>query len=132
MARPTGWCRNCFGPWAPRWLPSAARPAGATSISTAARSELGVKIALDCGNGAAYRLAPELFRTLGAEVVAIGCSPDGRNINLHCGALHLEALQEAVVAHGAAFGAAFDGDADRAIFVSAAGKVVNGDAVLLA
>ena len=92
----------------------------------------GVKIALDCGNGAAYRLAPELFRTLGAEVVAIGCSPDGRNINLHCGALHLEALQEAVVAHGAAFGAAFDGDADRAIFVSAAGKVVNGDAVLLA
>ena len=92
----------------------------------------GVKIALDCGNGAAYRLAPELFRTLGAEVVAIGCSPDGRNINLHCGALHLEALQEAVVAHGAAFGAAFDGDADRAIFVSAAGNVVNGDAVLLA
>ena len=92
----------------------------------------GVKIALDCGNGAAYRLAPELFRTLGAEVVAIGCSPDGRNINLHCGALHLEALQETVVAHGAAFGAAFDGDADRAIFVSASGKVVNGDAVLLA
>ena len=78
----------------------------------------GVKIAIDCGNGAAYRLAPELFRTLGAEVVAIGCAPDGRNINLNCGALHLEGLQEAVAAHGAAFGAAFDGDADRAIFVS--------------
>jgi phosphoglucosamine mutase len=92
----------------------------------------GVKIALDCGNGAAYRLAPELFRGLGAEVVAIGCTPDGRNINLNCGALHLEGLQAAVVAHGAAFGAAFDGDADRAIFVSAGGKVVNGDAVLLA
>jgi phosphoglucosamine mutase len=92
----------------------------------------GVKLAIDCGNGAAYRLAPELFRTLGAEVVAIGCAPDGRNINLNCGALHLEGLQEAVVAHGAAFGAAFDGDADRAIFVSASGKVVNGDAVLLA
>src|ERR1035441_5738433 len=59
----------------------------------------GVKIALDCGNGAAYRLAPELFRTLGAEVVAIGCSPDGRNINLNCGALHLEGLQAAVVAN---------------------------------
>jgi phosphoglucosamine mutase len=92
----------------------------------------GVKIALDCGNGAASRLAPELFRTLGADVVAIGCAPDGRNINLNCGALHTEELQQAVVAHGAAFGAAFDGDADRAIFVSAAGKVVNGDAVLLA
>src|ERR1035437_4702689 len=92
----------------------------------------GVKIVVDCGNGAAYRLAPELFQTLGAEVVAIGCAPDGRNINLNCGALHLEGLQEAVVAHGAAFGAAFDGDADRAIFVSAGGKVVNGDAVLLA
>ena len=91
-----------------------------------------MKIAIDCGNGAAYRLAPELFRTLGADVVAIGCAPDGRNINLNCGALHLEGLQQAVVAHGAAFGAAFDGDADRAIFVSAAGKVVNGDAVLLA
>ena len=92
----------------------------------------GVKIVIDCGNGAAYRLAPELFRTLGAEVVAINCSPDGRNINLHCGALHLEGLQQAVVANGAAFGAAFDGDADRAIFVSAAGRVVNGDEVLLA
>ncbi|MGD0771622.1 MAG: phosphoglucosamine mutase [Candidatus Solibacter sp.] len=92
----------------------------------------GVKIVIDCGNGAAYRLAPELFRTLGAEVAAINCSPDGRNINLHCGALHLEGLQAAVVASGAAFGAAFDGDADRAIFVSSAGKVVNGDAVLLA
>ena len=92
----------------------------------------GVKVAIDCGNGAACRMAPELFRKLGAEVVAIGSDPDGRNINLNCGALHLEALQEAVVAHGAAFGAAFDGDADRAIFVSAGGKVVNGDAVLLA
>ena len=91
-----------------------------------------MKIALDCGNGAAYQLAPELFRELGADVVAICCEPDGRNINLHCGALHLERLQQAVVAHGAAFGAAFDGDADRAIFVSARGNVVNGDAVLLA
>jgi phosphoglucosamine mutase len=92
----------------------------------------GVKIVLDCGNGAASRLAPELFRTLGAEVVTIGCAPDGRNINLNCGALHVEGLQQAVLAHGAAFGAAFDGDADRAIFVSAKGNIVNGDAVLLA
>ena len=92
----------------------------------------GVKVAIDCGNGASCRLAPELFRKLGADVVAICCTPDGRNINLNCGALHLEPLQAAVVAHGAAFGAAFDGDADRAIFVSSGGKVVDGDAVLLA
>ena len=65
-------------------------------------------------------------------MVAICSEPDGRNINLNCGALHLEGLQQAVLAHGAEFGVAFDGDADRAIFVSPRGKVVNGDAVLLA
>jgi len=92
----------------------------------------GVKLVIDCGNGAAYRLAPELFQRLGAEVVAICCAPDGRNINLQCGALHLERLQAAVVEHGAAYGAAFDGDADRAIFVSGNGNIVNGDGVLLA
>ena len=92
----------------------------------------GVKLAIDCGNGAASRLAPQLFRSLGAEVVAICCEPNGRNINLNCGALHLEPLQQAVVANGAHFGVAFDGDADRAIFVSSSGQVVNGDAVLLA
>ena len=92
----------------------------------------GVKLVLDCGNGASYRLAPELFRRLGAEVVAISTEPDGRNINLNCGALHLEALQRAVVANGAVYGAAFDGDADRAIFVSRDGRVINGDGVLLA
>jgi phosphoglucosamine mutase len=101
-------------------------------LSTSPHRLDGVKLAIDCGNGAAHRLAPELFRALGAEVVTMGCAPDGRNINLNCGALHLEGLQAAVVEHGAAFGAAFDGDADRAIFVSGAGKVVNGDAVLLA
>ncbi|HWC95906.1 MAG TPA: phosphoglucosamine mutase [Candidatus Sulfopaludibacter sp.] len=92
----------------------------------------GVKIALDCGNGAAYRLGPELFRRLGAEVVTICAEPTGRNINLGCGAMHLEALQEAVVAHGADYGVAFDGDADRAIFVTRAGKLVDGDAAMLA
>ena len=101
-------------------------------LSTSPHRLDGGKLAIDCGNGAAHRLAPELFRALGAEVVTMGCAPDGRNINLNCGALHLEGLQAAVVEHGAAFGAAFDGDADRAIFVSGAGKVVNGDAVLLA
>jgi phosphoglucosamine mutase len=92
----------------------------------------GVRIALDCGNGAAYKLGPELFRRLGADVVAICVEPDGKNINLGCGALHLERLQREVVEKGAAFGAAFDGDADRAIFVSGSGVVKDGDAVLLA
>ena len=92
----------------------------------------GVRLAIDCGNGASYTLAPELFRALGAEVEAICCRPDGRNINLNCGALHLETLQETVLARGAQFGVAFDGDADRAIFVSASGKVIDGDGVLLA
>jgi phosphoglucosamine mutase len=92
----------------------------------------GLKIVVDCGNGASYRLAPELFRRLGAEVVAICTEPDGRNINLDCGALHLERLQNEVLAHGADFGAAFDGDADRAIFVARSGNVKDGDAVLLA
>jgi len=91
----------------------------------------GIKLAVDCGNGASYRLAPELFQRLGAEVVAIGAEPDGRNINLNCGALHLGAVREAVLANSADFGVAFDGDADRAMFVSRSGKIVDGDGVLL-
>ena len=92
----------------------------------------GVRIALDCANGAAYRLGPELFASLGCDVVAIGTEPNGRNINDDCGSLHLEKLQERVPAEKAALGVAFDGDADRALFVSAGGKTVNGDGVLLA
>lgn len=87
---------------------------------------------LDCANGAAYKLGPELFRSLGCDVVTIGAQPDGRNINAGCGSLHLETLQQRVPAEKAALGVAFDGDADRALFVSASGKVVNGDGVLLA
>jgi phosphoglucosamine mutase len=90
------------------------------------------RIVIDCGNGASYRLAPELFRLAGARVETTHCEPNGRNINLNCGALHLEALKEEVVKRAADFGVAFDGDADRAIFVSAAGNVINGDGVLLA
>ncbi len=92
----------------------------------------GMRLALDCGNGAAYKLAPGLFQRLGAEVIALGAEPDGRNINYQCGALHAENLRASVLARGAGFGVAFDGDADRAIFVSASGKVVDGDGVLLA
>jgi phosphoglucosamine mutase len=91
----------------------------------------GMKLAVDCGNGASYKLAPELFGRLGAEVTTLSAAPDGRNINLGCGALHLEQLCEAVLAGGADFGVAFDGDADRAIFVARSGKIVDGDAVLL-
>jgi phosphoglucosamine mutase len=92
----------------------------------------GLRILLDCANGAAYKLGPELFRSLGAEVVAMGASPDGRNINAACGSLHLEGLEKRVVAERARLGVAFDGDADRALFVCETGRVVNGDGVLLA
>lgn len=92
----------------------------------------GMRMVLDCANGAAYQLGPELFRSLGADVVAMAVQPDGRNINAGCGSLHLEGLQKRVVAEGATFGVAFDGDADRALFVCGNGHIVNGDGVLLA
>ena len=92
----------------------------------------GMKIVLDCANGAASRLAPQLFRSLGATVIAMNDAPDGRNINLDGGSLHPEVMQKRVVETGAALGMAFDGDADRAIFSSASGKRVDGDGVLLA
>jgi len=99
--------------------------------ATMKRPLAGLRVVLDCGNGAASRLGPELFERLGASVEAVCASPDGRNINLGCGALHVDGLRERVLASGADLGVAFDGDADRAIFVSAGGKVVNGDGVLL-
>ncbi len=91
----------------------------------------GLQIVADCANGSASALAPELFERLGAQIHAIHCSPNGRNINLNCGSLHLEALGAAVREHSADVGVAFDGDADRALFVAASGKIVDGDAVLL-
>lgn len=91
-----------------------------------------MKIVLDCANGAASALAPALFRSLGAQVTAMNHSPDGRNINASCGSLHPEGMQKRVVETGAALGVAFDGDADRAIFAGASGKLVDGDGVLLA
>jgi phosphoglucosamine mutase len=92
----------------------------------------GMKIVLDCANGAASKLGPQLFRSLGAEVTAINDAPDGRNINASCGSLYPEEMQKLVVETGAALGVAFDGDADRAIFSSATGKLVDGDGVLFA
>jgi phosphoglucosamine mutase len=101
-------------------------------VSTCSVRFDGVTLAMDCGNGAASLLGPCLFRRLGAEVTELFSAPDGRNINLGCGAMHVERLRDAVLAHRADFGVAFDGDADRAIFVARSGKTVDGDAVLLA
>lgn len=92
----------------------------------------GRKLVLDCANGAAVHLAPALFERLGVEVVKLGCSPDGRNINQDCGALHVESLAAQVVAEKADGGFAFDGDADRCIAVGPSGKVIDGDGLLLA
>lgn len=91
----------------------------------------GMRMVLDCANGAASALAPALFVALGADVVAIHNQPDGRNINADCGSLHPESMQKKVVEAKAALGVAFDGDADRAIFATATGKLVDGDGVLL-
>jgi phosphoglucosamine mutase len=94
------------------------------------RDSFSFRLVIDCANGAATEIAPRLFERLGPEVEWIGASPDGRNINLNCGSLHLEALRERVLDTDADLGIAFDGDADRALFVSHAGKVVDGDAIL--
>lgn len=98
--------------------------------STVKSSFQGLRIVLDCANGAAYELAPALFEALGAEVIAIGAEPDGRNINEACGSTHPEKLQQLVVERGAHIGLAFDGDADRLIAVDETGAEVDGDFIL--
>ena len=90
----------------------------------------GLKIVVDAAHGAAYQIAPMVFHELGAEVVAIGCSPDGLNINHEVGATHPEALVAAVKAHRADFGVALDGDADRLQLIDADGHLYNGDQLL--
>jgi phosphoglucosamine mutase len=89
------------------------------------------RIVVDCANGAASAVAPQLFADLGGVVLIAHASPTGRNINEHCGALHPKIVAEEVVKHKAAMGITFDGDADRALFADEHGHVVNGDAVLL-
>lgn len=108
-----------------------ARPYLDFLLSTLDTRLTGLKVVLDCGNGAASDLAPQLFREAGAEVIAICNQPNGRNINLECGALHTERLRETVLQHGADAGAAFDGDADRAILISHSGRTIDGDAAML-
>jgi phosphoglucosamine mutase len=90
----------------------------------------GIKLVVDCANGAASAIAPALLQRLGATVVAINNTPDGRNINLNCGSLHTEQLQSEVLNQRADLGVAFDGDADRSLFVDTKGQLVNGDGTL--
>ena len=90
----------------------------------------GLKIAIDCANGAAYQVAPSAFWELGAEIVALGVNPNGKNINHECGSTHVENLQETVVAGGADIGIALDGDADRLTVVDEKGLVVDGDQIM--
>lgn len=100
-------------------------------LSTLGSGLGGINVVLDCGNGAASALAPELFRKAGARVTAINATPNGRNINLESGALHVEGLRQKVLETGANAGVAFDGDADRAIMISGSGRIVDGDATML-
>jgi phosphoglucosamine mutase len=90
----------------------------------------GLKVVIDCGHGAGYKVGPEVLEELGASVVALGVDPDGLNINQGCGALYPAMLQEAVRLHGAHVGIALDGDADRAMFVDEQGAIVDGDEVM--
>ena len=90
----------------------------------------GLKIVVDCANGAAYHVAPDALWELGADVIPLGVSPNGTNINDQCGSTHPQALQETVVASGADIGLAVDGDADRLIVVDETGKVIDGDQLM--
>jgi phosphoglucosamine mutase len=108
---------------AERFAESAKQAAGFPSLD-------GLKVVIDCGNGAAWRIAPQLFRDLGAEVIATGVDPDGLNINAECGALYPQKAGELVRQHGADLGVSFDGDADRVIFTDADGLVISGDCIL--
>ncbi len=90
----------------------------------------GLRIVVDCANGAAYRVAPTVFEELGAEVIPVGVEPNGENINLDCGSLYPEVLSRVVCEKGADIGMALDGDADRIVFVDRHGKFVDGDKIL--
>ena len=92
----------------------------------------GMRVVVDCANGAASEVAPPLLTRLGADVIAIHASPDGRNINVGCGALHPDVVAAEVLRVGADAGVSHDGDADRALFADAAGRVIDGDQVLAA
>ena len=91
----------------------------------------GMKVVLDCANGAAYEAMPTILRRLGAEVVVLHNKPNGKNINDHCGSTHLDVIQQAVVEHHADLGIAHDGDADRCLCVDEKGDIIDGDRILV-
>jgi phosphoglucosamine mutase len=100
-----------------------------TSFPTGLRLD-GLKVVIDCANGAAYKAAPEVLWELGAEVIPVGVSPNGTNINDRCGSTHTETAAEAVVAHGAHVGISLDGDADRIMILDETGRVADGDQIM--
>jgi phosphoglucosamine mutase len=99
-------------------------------LATAPRSLAGVRVVVDCANGAASGIAPEVYRKAGADLVALHAQPDGLNINDGCGCTHLDGLRKAVLEQSAALGIAHDGDADRCLAVDATGEVVDGDQIM--
>lgn len=101
-------------------------------IALSASSFKGMRIGLDCANGAGYKIAPSVFEALGATLHLVGCSPDGLNVNEGCGATNVAALKEAVKAKNLDVGFAFDGDADRCICVDERGEVIDGDGIMYA
>jgi phosphoglucosamine mutase len=100
-----------------------------TTVPSGVRLD-GLKVVIDCANGAAYKAAPEVLWELGAEVIPVGVSPNGTNINDRCGSTHTQTAAEAVVAHGADVGIALDGDADRVMILDSHGKVADGDQIM--
>ena len=100
-----------------------------TTVPSGVRLD-GLKVVIDCANGAAYRAAPEVLWELGAEVIPVGVTPNGTNINDRCGSTHVETAAEAVVAHGADVGICLDGDADRVMILDSQGKVADGDQIM--
>jgi phosphoglucosamine mutase len=99
-------------------------------VGSVPHSLAGIKVVVDCANGAASEVGPSAYEEAGAEVIAINAEPDGLNINDGCGSNHLDAVREAVLAHGADLGLAHDGDADRCLAVTAGGDVVDGDQIM--
>jgi phosphoglucosamine mutase len=99
-------------------------------LSTVSTSLDGVRVVVDCANGAAFEIGPQALRRAGATVIGIGTTPDGLNINADCGSTHLECLQAEVVKQGADLGIAYDGDADRCLAVTSSGETVDGDQIM--
>ncbi|MGE5675124.1 MAG: phosphoglucosamine mutase [Mycobacterium leprae] len=124
MARPTGADLGAIRP------DDSSIEAYVQHLVATGKSLKGLRVVIDCGHGAAYQLSPEVFRRLGAEVIALNTAPDGLNINKGCGSTHPEELQKMVVVHQADAGIAHDGDADRCIAVDEKGEIVDGDQIM--